>query len=189
MELQQAIRQRRSIGKVEGRPVEKEKIERILEAAVWAPNHHHTEPWKFFVMTGDGRRVLGRAYANAASDALAGLEPEEREQKLSKEEAKAMRAPVVIAAACSPSDNPRVIRSEELAAVHAAVQNLLLSAYEEGLGAVWRSGDPMHHPAMKSAFGLKDKEELVGLIYIGYPDMTAPEGRRISAKDKTFWVN
>lgn len=189
MELQQAIRQRRSIGKVLDLPVEKEKIERILESAVWAPNHHHTEPWKFFVMTGEGRRVLGSAYANAALDALDGMEAEEKEKRLAREEAKAMRSPVVIAAACSPSTNPRVIRSEELAAVHCAVQNMLLTAHEEGLGAVWRSGEPMQHPAMKSAFGLKNGEELVGFIYIGYPAMISPEGKRIAAKDKTFWIS
>ncbi|QJC53574.1 nitroreductase [Paenibacillus albicereus] len=189
MELQQAIRQRRSVGKVLDLPVEKEKIERILESAVWAPNHHHTEPWKFFVMTGEGRRVLGRAYANAALESLDGLEAGEKESRLSREEAKAMRAPVVIAVACSPSTNPRVIRSEELAAVHCAVQNMLLTACEEGLGAVWRSGEPMQHPSMKSAFGLKDGEELVGFVYLGYPGMNVPEGRRIAAKDKTFWMS
>ncbi|OXM13974.1 nitroreductase family protein [Paenibacillus herberti] len=189
MELQQAIRQRRSIGKVLDLPVEKEKIERILESAVWAPNHHHTEPWKFFVMTGEGRRVLGSAYANAALDGLGDLDEEEKEKRLSREEAKAMRAPVVIAVGCSPSTNPRVIRSEELAAVHCAVQNILLTAYEEGLGAVWRSGEPMQHPSMKSAFGLKEGEDLVGFIYIGYTGMIAPEGKRIAAKDKTFWIS
>ena len=107
---------------------------------------------------------------------------------MQREEAKAMRAPIVIAAVCSPSDNPRVVRSEELAAVHAAVQNLLLSAHEEGLGAVWRSGEPMRHSAMKSAFGLLDKEEIVGFIYVGYPDMAPPSVRRVAAKDKTFWI-
>nr|WP_325049981.1 nitroreductase family protein [Cohnella faecalis] len=79
-------------------------------------------------------------------------------------------------------------RAEEFAAANSAVQNLLLSAHASGLGAVWRSGDPMYHPAMKSAFGLQPQEELVGLVYVGYPDLQPPEGKRIPAASKTIWI-
>ncbi|WP_325049965.1 nitroreductase family protein [Cohnella faecalis] len=107
------------------------------------------------------------------------LSEQERAELHKREEAKANRAPVVIAVVCSPSEAPRVSRAEEFAAANSAVQNLLLSAHASGLGAVWRSGDPMYHPAMKSAFGLQPQEELVGLVYVGYPDLQPPEGKRI----------
>ena len=55
MELKEAIRNRRSIGKVKQDSVDKALIEEILEAGTWAPNHCHTEPWRFWVMTGEGR--------------------------------------------------------------------------------------------------------------------------------------
>ncbi len=188
MNVEEAIRSRRSIGKVKADPVPRELVERIIEAAVWAPNHHRTEPWKFVVMTGDGRKKLGSAYAEIASEKLAGVTEEEKAQRLAKEEEKALRAPVVIAAVCSPSDDPKVIRAEETAAVHAAVQNLLLAAHASGLGAVWRTGEPAYHPVMKRWLGLEESEEVVGLIYIGYPDMAPPEGRRIPGTAKTVWL-
>jgi len=188
MDLMTAIRTRRSIGKVKPDPIDKASIEQLIEAARWAPNHHLTEPWKFIVMMGEGRRVLGDAYAAIAQEGLEGLEEPALTERLDKERAKAYRSPVVIAVVCTPSDNPRAVLAEELAASHAAVQNLLLAAHALGLGAVWRSGDPMYHPRMHQAFGLGERDSLVGLIYIGYPDMKELAGRRQPAAAKTVWL-
>ena len=186
--LENIIRERRSIGKVKDTSVPKELIERLVEAAVWAPNHHGTEPWRFIVMTGEGRRVLGQAYADIAAESLMEMPEEELKLRLDKEMSKAYRAPVIIAVACVPSDLPRVNEAEELAAAHAAVQNLLLMAHASGLGAVWRSGDPAYHPKMKQALELTGREQLVGLIYIGYPDMQPAAGRRVLGTAKTVWL-
>lgn len=186
--LENIIRGRRSIGKVKAAPLPKELIEKLIEAAVWAPNHHGTEPWKFIVMIGEGRNVLGQAYADIAAESFVDLPEEERAARLDKEKSKAYRAPAIIAAVCVPSDLPRVSEIEELAAAHAAVQNLLLMAHASGLGAVWRTGDPCYHPTMKRAFGLDGREQVVGLIYIGYPDMQPVAGRRAPGTAKTVWL-
>ncbi|WP_314586440.1 nitroreductase [Paenibacillus terrigena] len=183
-----AIQHRRSIGKVKQDAVPQEQIERLLEAATWAPNHRHTEPWKFFVMEGEGRRVLGRAYADIALSQVSGLSAEEEAEQRSNHEKKAFRSPIVIAVAVSPAEDANVTEIEEYAAVHAAVQNMLLAAHALGLGAVWRTGDPMYHPIMQEAFGLSGREQLVGMIYVGYPDMEAPESKRIPAAEKTVWL-
>ncbi|EFM10760.1 nitroreductase [Paenibacillus curdlanolyticus YK9] len=188
MLLEEAIRTRRSIGKVKPDPVDRALIEQLIEAATWAPNHHGTEPWKFIVMTGEGRRTLGEGYARVTAESLHDLDGKALEERLEKERAKALRAPVVIAVVCTPSDSPRVTPIEELAAAHTAVQNLLLTAHALGLGAVWRSGDPMYHPLMHEAFGLGENEKLVALVYLGYPDLTAPIGKRQPAASKTVWL-
>ncbi|MNJ75648.1 putative NAD(P)H nitroreductase YdjA [compost metagenome] len=78
--------------------------------------------------------------------------------------------------------------AEELAAAQAAVQNLLLAAHANGLGAIWRSGEPMYHPLMKETFELALDEEIVGFVYLGHPDMNAPEPQRIPAAEKTQWL-
>lgn len=189
MEIVEWIKGRRSIGRVKDEPVARELIEQLIEAAVWAPNHHRTEPWRFVAMTGEGRRTLGRAYAAMAEPKLGELSEQERAERLAKEEAKALRAPVVIAAISSPAaDHPRAVLWEERAAAHAAVQNLLLAAHGAGLGAVWRTGDGLTHPAMAQAFELGAQEEIVGFVYIGYPDMTPPAATRIPGADKTRWI-
>ncbi len=190
MDLKQAILERRSIGKVKSDPVDQALIEEILEAAIWAPNHAHTEPWRFWVMTGEGRKLLARGYAEVAMAESGTLTEEETAQIHANQEKKAFRAPVVIAVAVSPSANRVVPEIEEYAAAHAAVQNMLLTAHALGLGAIWRTGEPTYHAKMKETFGLQGKEDLVGFIYIGYPDMpSAPKAVRSPFAQKTVWVS
>ncbi|MFC4596618.1 nitroreductase family protein [Cohnella hongkongensis] len=186
--FEEVVRGRRSIGKVKEDPVPRKLVEKLIEAAVWAPNHFRTEPWRFIVMTGEGRKVLGEAYAAIASAGWGELAEEERAARRQAEVAKALRAPVVIAAVCSPSDDARALPQEELAAAHAAVQNLLLAAHDNGLGAVWRTGAPAYHPVMKQAFKLEDRETVVGFVYVGYPDMPQPAAARTPAAEKTIWL-
>lgn len=189
MELFEAIHTRRSIGRVKADTVDLKLIEQIIEAATWAPNHHQTEPWRFIVMTGEGRKRLGDAYAVIAAEGLAvTLSDEEKLQQYDKNMAKAFRAPVVIAVTVSPSSDPKVPLIEEMAAVHAAVQNILLTAHSLGLGTVWRTGAPTYHRSMQSAFDLDATKQVVGFIYIGYPDMHIPIATRTDFRDKTVWL-
>jgi nitroreductase len=185
MDVLEAIRTRRSTGRVSREPVPRETIEAILEAANWAPSHHGTEPWRFRVMTGDGRAALAKAYGDIAA---LGAPEAERDEARAKAEAKAYRAPVVIAVSALPSDAPKVVRNEELAAAHCAVQNLLLAAHALGLAAIWRTGEPMYHPLMKQALGLAEAEELVALVYLGKPEGPAPAGKRRPVAEKTVWL-
>ncbi|MFC5651814.1 nitroreductase [Paenibacillus solisilvae] len=187
MNVMDAIRTRRSIGKVKPDPIARETIESILEAGIWAPNHRLTEPWQFFVLTGDGRNRLGDALARIAA---AGAEDPDSPEIVVKAEAarkKAFRAPVIIAAAVKPSDRKDVIELEEYGAVNAAIQNMLLAIHALGLGAVWRSGEPCYHPMMNESFGLNPQDKMLGFIYLGIPDMAVPAGRRHGAEDKTIW--
>lgn len=189
MDIFEAIRNRRSIGKVSQEPVAKETIEQILEAGVWAPNHRLTEPWRFFVLSGEGRAKLGDALAAVALDGLAADADEtERESKANGAKSKALRAPVIIAVAVAPVERPDVIELEEYGAVNAAIQNMLLATHALGLGAVWRSGEPCYHPLMNEAFGLRPQDKMLGFLYIGTPDMATPQPRRSSSASKTIWI-
>ncbi|WP_127489450.1 nitroreductase family protein [Paenibacillus ehimensis] len=189
MSLTEAIRGRRSVGRVKNDPIARELIEQLLEAGNWAPSHHATEPWRFYVMTGGGRQALANAYADIAAEGAAGVSGQELEELRAKQGAKAFRAPVVIAVAVSPSTAKGVSRIEEFAAAHAAVQNMLLMAHALGLGAIWRTGEPAYHPRMKQAFGLGEADAIVGLVYVGIPEMAPSEGKRRPVADKTVWMN
>lgn len=179
-----ALTERRTVGRVKKDEVPKAVLEQLIEAAGWAPSHYNTQPWKFIVMTGEGRNLLGEGYAKVYTASTGDTDAE----KLDKEAKKAFRAPVVIAAVCSPSDDPRAIIEEELAAAHAAVQNMLLAAHALGLGAIWRSGAPMYHQAMHEHFQLSDKEQLVGLVYIGYPELVPAAPSRRTVDESAVWV-
>ena len=109
MEVREAIKSRRSIGRVRTTPVSKEIVEEILESAVHAPNHKITEPWRFHVFMGKGRGEFARARAELAR-ILAESENEEEEYiagRVSRERKKAFRAPVVIAVISEGADRPR----------------------------------------------------------------------------------
>lgn len=189
MDIFEAIRNRRSIGRVKSDPVNRETIEKLLEAASWAPSHRKTEPWRFFVLTGEGRRPLGRALVEIAKEKMEDPSTEENQVLLRKSEEKPFRAPLIIAVAATPSDDPKVIPIEEIGAVNAAIQNMLLAAHALGLGAIWRTGKPTYHPKMKELFGLREQDEMLGFIYVGNPDMEQPQGKRIPFEEKTVWID
>lgn len=189
MNIHEAIRTRRSVGKVKSDPVSQENIEAILEAGTWAPNHKHTEPWRFFVMRDGGRELLGNALADIAEVNAKDKSAEEIAAARESAMSKAKRSPVVIGVAVTPSDDPKVIELEEYGAVFAAIQNMLLEAHGLGLGAVWRTGEPCYHKLMNEAFGLREKDKMLGFIYLGIPDMEPKAGKRENANTKTVWID
>lgn len=189
IELFEAIRGRRSVGVVKDEMPPREAIEKMLEAATWAPNHHHTEPWKFFVLTGQARHRLGEAMAEALAAKLDDPNTPEARAQLERMRKNPLRAPVIIAVAVSPSDDPRVIELEEIEAVACAVQNMLLAAHALGLGAIWRTGAICYDPRLKPFFGLSEREKLLGFVYVGYPAGPQPVGKRTPFAQKTVWMD
>lgn len=189
MNVSEAIRQRRSLGRVKDTPVDREKIETMLESAVWAPNHHRTEPWKFFVLSGEGRNPLSRVLKEVAHGRVENPESEEGQKRIEKISRKPFAAPTVIVVALSPSDNPKAIYIEDVCAVAAATQNMLLTAHELGLGAIWRSGPIYNTPEVKALFDLREDEEILGLVFAGEPDMTKDNIKRIPFDEKTAWID
>ncbi|MNJ56797.1 putative NAD(P)H nitroreductase YdjA [compost metagenome] len=188
MNVMEAIRTRRSIGKVKQDSIPVETIERILEAGTWAPNHKHTEPWQFFVLRGKGREQLGQALANIMREGLEDPDSPESKETLDKAHAKAFRAPVIIAVAVTPVDRPGVIELEEYGAVFAAIQNMLLEIHSLGLGAVWRTGEPCYHRIMNEAFDLRPQDKMLGFIYLGVSDMGELKAKREDFRSKTVWI-
>lgn len=184
--VRDAIEGRRSIGKVHPEQPTRGMIETILEAATWAPNHRITEPWRFFVLAGEARERLGE-FMGAQNAAKFAEDDPNREIERARGAKKALRAPVVIAVAAEPSPAGNVDEIEEVAAVAAAAQNMLLAAHALGLGAMWRSGAIIHDPNVKTWLGLSDRAHLLGFIYVGYPAMTSTRSQRTPATALTEW--
>ena len=179
-----AIRSRRSVGKVGPERPPRETIERVLEAATWAPNHHLTQPWRFVVLAGEARRRLGETIARAT---LGEPTTEEERAAFERAAAKPLRAPVVIAVAVEPAGSGKIPEIEEVAAGAAAVQNLLLAAHALGLAAIWRTGGGCYQAAVKEHLGFGPASHLIGLVYLGYPVADPPVRERIPADSLTVW--
>jgi nitroreductase len=184
MDALEAILTRHSVAKVKPDPISREMIEKLLHAAVQAPNHYKVRPWRFVVLTGKSRQALGEVLAQA----LKKRNPELPEKGMAIERAKPLRAPVLIAVGVEIPDDPRVLEIENICAVAAAVENLLLAAHAEGLGAKWRTGSAARDPEVKKFLGLSTEQELISFIYLGYPDMPPDEAERPSFEDRTVWM-
>ncbi|MGH2387450.1 MAG: nitroreductase family protein [Chloroflexota bacterium] len=183
-----ALRDRRSATKLKADPVPRELIEQVIEAAGWAPNHRLTEPWRFVVLAGEAREALGDVMASSLRARLADPEGEAARAQLEKERRKPLRAPVLVAVAALPSSDPRVVEAEEIAAVAAAVQNMLLAAEALGLGAMWRTGAAALDPAVKSFLALPAPAHLMAFVYLGYPEPAPRRPRQSAAKQHTSWL-
>jgi nitroreductase len=188
MDVREAIHTRRSIGRMLPEAPPRAVIERLLEAAVLAPNHHHTQPWRFFVLTGDARAQLGAAQEAALRRSLADPDDPKNAALLAKERAKPFRSPVVIVVAVEPSTDPKVVGIEEVCATAAAVQNLLLAAHGEGLAAMWRTGETAYDAGVRELFGLSERAQVLGIIYLGYADPAQPPAPRVPRRDRTTWI-
>ncbi|KQU23319.1 nitroreductase [Bacillus sp. Leaf13] len=189
METIEAIKTRRSIGVVKQDPVPKELIEQIIEAGTYAPNHHRTEPWRFFVLTGEGRNKLGQVFEEITRIENADDTPESLISKVERQKKNPLRAPVIIAVGIEPSDKNNVLVSEEYAAVNSAVQNMLLAAHSLGLGAVWRTGKITYNTKVREFFNLSLKGEILAFIYLGYPDMEPKPAKKTPIDELTTWID
>jgi nitroreductase len=185
----ETIKNRRSIGKMtEHRPTRKQ-IAQILEAATHAPNHHKVEPWKFFVLAGKSRADLGEVMAKALAERLGDVTNDKAQAMLNKERTKLLRSPVVIVAVAESPQQSNVLAIENIEAVAAAVQNMLLTAEELGLAAMWRTGDAAYDPHIKQWLGLSPADHVVAFVYLGFPAIQKLERRPTSFEEKTTWLD
>lgn len=160
-----AIKSRRSVRRFKDEVPKKSRIEQIIEASFWAPNHHLTEPWRFVVIAGEERTKLGEAMASS----LSRLDDGSPKSKIELERKKVLQAPVIIAMICSPNTtNERVVMQEELVACGAALQNALLAIQSFGLGAWVRTGASSYSEEVKRYLNMRSNEFLVAMIYTGY---------------------
>lgn len=178
------IRERRSIKRFTDRQVPRALIEGVLEAAVLAPNHHLTEPWRFYVLGAAARRAYGDALgirkARRVDDADAAIQV--REKVAREHEA----LPAMIAVAMKVSEDAERLR-EDYAAAAMAIAHLCLAATAYGLGTHIKTGAIMDDPAARDAVGAANDERIVSIVNLGWPaEVPAAKARR-NAADVTTW--
>ncbi len=185
MDVYEAIRARCSIAQVSPQPPDRAVIERLLDAATWAPFHHVREPWRFVVIAGGARATLGGIAADTLQ--VDGIPPDALAKVREKERGKFERAPVVVAMIALGADDD-VDREENYAATCAATQNLLLAAHREGMSGFWRTGRLARERAILDALGVREGERVAGMIYLGYPLRPAAPRVREPGSSKTHWL-
>ena len=162
-----------------------ETLERMLRAAVRAPDHGRLRPWRFILVDGEARDALGQVLA----DALRHREPNVAEAALTKERAKPLRAPLIVVVAAKVREHRGVPAVEQIIAAGAAAQNLLVAAHALGFGAFWRTGAAAYDEHVKRALGLRAEDSIVGFVYLGTPSTSpAPLPAPDVASPVTRWT-
>lgn len=147
MDLETAIRTRRTHKAFGPEPVADDVLDELLELARWVPNHHLTNPWRF--------RLVGLR-ARAALKEAAGPEAA----------SKLDRAPTLVAVTAARSED-EVTAEEDLCATACATYAVLLAAHARGLAGYWRTPGVLRTPAGRAALGIPDDERFVALIHLG----------------------
>lgn len=170
--------QRRTVYQFIDQKVESNKLNQCLEAAIWAPNHGLTQPWRFYVIGDQTQQALTQLYAKLRADkrAIAGSEEHNAIYLKACERFMANPQIVIVGQVCSLDS---VKSKEDYAACACAIQNFQLAAWEQGLGVQWSTGPIINHEKTYQILGLDPAEiELIGILYMGYPQCV-PESQRL----------
>ena len=180
--IYEALYQRRMAWRFTNAPVPKDAIERMLEAAVWAPNHRLTEPWRFFILPEGSetrRKVADLAYQFS-------IQRTNNSGRADGVRRTVLDPPVVMFVYCVPGPNEEVTQ-ENYAAVCCAAHNISLAGVAEGLAVTWETGGPTRHPKLKETLGAAEDWLLAAMLSIGVPAET-PQSRRTPVSALARWL-
>ncbi len=169
MDVEQAIRTRRTHKAFAPDPVPRELLDELLELSRWVPNHHLTNPWRF--------RVLGPSTL-AALKGIAGPEGG----------AKLDRAPTLVAASAKRSDDP-LQDEEDLCATACAIYAVLLAAHGRGLAGYWRTPSVLRSEEGRAALGMPDDERFVALIHLGWGRQEKEPPERLPPREVVSYLD
>ncbi len=183
------ILSRRSIRRYRSEPVSRTLVETLLEAAIWSPSAHNRQPWRFAVVeTQDQKELLAQAMGIRLRQDLQadGVPSDVIEADAGRSYARITNAPVVIVMCLSMVDmdvydDEKRSHNEYLMAVQSvamAGQNILLAAYNAGLGACWMCAPLFCPDVVKDALALPDDWQPQALLTIGYAAETREKTRK-----------
>jgi nitroreductase len=205
MDLKTAISTRRSVRKYKNTPVPKELVLELLEAANLAPSATNRQPWEFVVVHRSYLDRLEDTLKEAFRERVAGVGEEVMRKAIkdlslpeeeSRDRLKALGtfyrtmggAPVAIGV-CLPKEKDPWLSKNNISDSAAAIENLLLAAWDKGLGTCWMTG-PLKGRAdmIAAALGVPQDRELVALVSLGYPDHKPSMPPKKDVGQKTRWI-
>jgi len=170
MELAETIRGRRSIRKFKPQAVPREKLEKILDLAMWAPSGMNRQDWYFVVVQGPKKEELLKIFGSAFEIFRPRLEKVFADKPKIVEGMKLFfqtygGAPVFILAYAGKGSADQW----DTNSTAVALQNLMLAAYAEGLGTVWSDGILVKEAEINAVMGIEGRK-LAAVLPVGYPD-------------------
>jgi nitroreductase len=170
---------RRSVSKLVDPAPEGAALDRILRAALRAPDHGTLRPWKILLVRGEAREKLGAIWA----EAMRRREPDVGEEELEREKRKALRSPLVAIVVAATRESPKAPEIEQILSAGCVAYGLAIAAQAEGFGAVWKTGDAAYDRWVHQELGLSASDKIVGVVYVGTPREEPPVANRASVAD------
>jgi F420 biosynthesis protein FbiB-like protein len=175
------IKNRRSVRRFSSANVPKEVIQRVFDAAQWAPSAHNSQPWRFVVVSDlKAKQKLAKSMSAKWKEDLQkdGVAPAVSEKVAGSSVEKFTSAPVMVVACLSMKEmdsyRDETRRQAEFVmgvqSVAAAVQNLLLAAHAEGLGGCWYCAPLFCPEQVRKALEIPENVYPQALLTLGYPD-------------------
>ena len=185
--ISDVISKRRSIkpAKMNGKKIPDDKVYELIKLADWAPTHKITEPWRFIVYSGDKAKAFCLEHAELYKKYM----PAEsfKMDKYEKIAGNGNHISHLVIAYMKRSKEVQIPEIEEIAAVSAGIQNILLGAAASGIAAFWSTGGMVHSRELKSFLKLNDEDKIIGIIYLGYSDAVHEGKRIIPLSEKIDW--
>lgn len=179
MELTRIIKERRSVHVFENRPVPIEVVEQLLETAVWVPNHKMTQPWRFILVHGEGRKKI--AEVGRTLNERRDKDPVKGKEMGQKGYDRLMAVPMFLIVLMKENSHP-VVREEDYASTSCLIHNFSLLAWEQGIGMVWETYPLLHESGFREALGIEPGEKAVGSLHLGFPaKVPAAQTRKTAA--------
>ena len=163
MEAMKLLRTRYSALKLDGPSTSVEAVDAMLEAASRAPDHGRLRPWRLILIEGAARLSFGEILAAS----LARRDPLAGDQALAREREKALRAPLIIVVATRCDRSAKIPVVEQIVSAGCAAHGLMLAAFAQELGAMWRTGEAAYDEMVKGALGIGPDDLIIGFIYVG----------------------
>lgn len=154
-------------------------LQNIMQSALQAPDHACLRPWKFVVCTGEGLTKLGQLFDVAAKQDNMSEQAQQKAPKLP------MRAPMVVVAIAKYQEHEKVPWVEQVASASCSVHAMQMAAVAQGYAGIWRTGKFAQSSIVKQGFGLNDKDEIVGFLYLGSA-VTKARPRATKSTDEFF---
>jgi len=169
--LAERIRSRRTTKLYLKQPVDRKLILEAIEVARWAPNHHLTEPWYFY--------VLGEKKIRDCVDLTRTVVTELKDSKMGEFKAQSAAAiPGWLVVTCNKSDD-ELLQREDYASCACAVQNLMLYLSEAGVATKWATGPITRDARFYQLLDIDaDGAFVVGIIWYGYAKITPEQARK-----------
>lgn len=184
----EAIFGRRMTKELTGVEVPRSVLERMLDAAIWAPNHRLTNPWRFIVLAKGSpiRKQVAELAWQTTYDNVANPNPEQKKNSADASKSRVLDAPAMMYAYSVPGPDEETTQ-ENYASVCCAVHNMALAAVAEGLVLDWSTGGISKLPGLAKMLGADEDWAMVGALFIGEP-VNLPNSRRDAVPSVVSWL-